>query len=297
MSLGRLGEAVAPREAHLRLVEKQQDWKNASIAAQNLIDLYLPLGQLAQAATVARQAIQYAEQSGDLFQQMGSHAYLATTLHRQGPLDLAQQSFQRAEQLMQERYPEYPQLSSLPGFQYCALLLDQAQSVAEFEAVLRRGEYGLERSKRNNWLLDMALDHLTLARVLTQLQRDDEAAAAFDQAVAGIRKAGKTNFLPEFLIDRANFHLRPRDNTPSRGVIPDAALHDLQEADSLIRRCGMKLYAVDCQLAWCRYYLARGEKEKARECWGRAKMGMEVTGYGLRAGVVRALGEELYVQI
>jgi len=286
MSLGRLGEAVAPREAGLNLRVTQQDWQNASRSAQNLIDLYLPLGQLAKAATVARQGIQYAKQSVDLFEQIKSHAYLATTLHRQEQLDLARQSFQRAEQLQQEWQPESPQLYSLQGFWYCALLLDQAQSVAEREVVLGRGEYGLAISERYNWLLDIALDHLTLARVLTQLQRDDEAAAAFDQAVAGVRKASFTLFLPFFLIDRANFHLH------SFRLNLDAAAHDLQEADSLIRRCGMKLYAVDCQLAWCRYYLAQGEKERARECWQRAQMGMEVTGYGLREGEVQALGED-----
>jgi nucleoside phosphorylase/tetratricopeptide (TPR) repeat protein len=285
MSLGRLGEAVAPREAGIKIEANRQDWKNASLSAQNLIDLYLPLGQLAKAATVARQGIQYAEQSGDLVEQKDSHAYLATTLHRQGQLDLAQQSFQRAEQLQQEDQPEYPQLYSLPGFQYCALLLDQAQSVAEFEAVLGRAKTSLKWfvDAGEQYLLTIALDHLTLARVLTQLQRDDEAAASFDQAVAGIRKAGKIEFTPIFLIDRANFHLRQ-----SRLDL-DAAAHDLQEADSLIRRCGMKLYAVDCQLAWCRYYLKQGEKKTARECWERAKMGMEVTGYGLRAGELRAL--------
>jgi tetratricopeptide (TPR) repeat protein len=282
MSLGRLVEAVEPRVADLKVAEKLQDWKGASVSAQNLIDLYLPLGQLAKAATVARQGIRYAEQSGDLAMQMRSHASLATTLHRQGQLDPAQQSFQRAEQLQQERQPEYPQLYSLPGFQYCALLLDQAQSVAESEAVLGRVEYEL-KIKTTSLLLDYALNSLTLARVLMQLQRDDEAASYFDQAVAGVRKAGRIDHLAYFLIDRANFHLRP-----SRLNL-DAAAHDLQEADSLIRRCGMKLYAVDCQLAWCRYYLARGEKETARECWGRAQMGMEVTGYRLRDGEVREL--------
>ncbi len=282
MSLGRLGEAVAPREASLPIFEKLQHWKTASATAQNLIDLYLPLGQLAKAATVARQGIQYAEQSGDLFEQLTSHASLAITLHRKGQLDLALQSFQRAEQFQQENQPEYPQLYSLQGFQYCALLLDQAQSVAEFEAVLGRGEYSLKLMQGLPNLLGIALDHLTLARVLTQLQRDDEAAASFDQAVVGIRKAGSTYDLPEFLIDRANFHLRL-----SRLNLETAA-HDLQEADSLIRRCGMKLYAVDCQLAWCRYYLQQGETETARQCWERAKMGLEVTGYRLRE---REVGE------
>jgi len=168
-------------------------------------------------------------------------------------------------------------------------LLDQAQSVAEYKAVLGRAETSLEILKNGSWPFDLALSHLTLARALTQLQRDDDAAVAFDQAVAGIRKAGKIEFTPILLIDRANFHLRP-----SR-VDLVAAAHDLQEADSLIRRCGMKLYAVDCQLAWCRYYLAQGEKERARECWQRAQMGMEVTGYGLREGVVRALGRRLAI--
>jgi tetratricopeptide (TPR) repeat protein len=281
MSLGRLGEAMAPREAGLNLRVKQQDWQNASRSAQTLIDLYLSLGQLAKAATVARQGIQYAEQSGDLYEQVKSHANLATTLHRQGQLNLAQQSFQRAEQLQQEWQPEYPQLYSFRGFQYCALLLDQAQSVA----VLGRGEYSLKIASSRKLLLDISLGYLTLARVLTQLKRDDEAAASFDQAVEGIRKANQMLFLPVVLIDRANFHLHQNRQ--------EDAQHDLQEADSLIRRCGMKLYAVDCQLAWCRYYLAREEKETARQCWERAKMGMEVTGYRLREGEVRALEEQL----
>jgi len=288
MSLGRLGEAKEPKKASLDMVVKQQDWRNASRYARYLMELYLALGQLVKAAEVARQAVEYAEQSEDLLMQMVSHACLATTQHRQGQLDSALRSFQRAEQLQQERQPEYPQLSLLSGFWYCALLLDQAQLVNEFEAVLGRGEYILDViSKEGRGLLNRALNHLTLARVLTQLQRDDEAAAKnFDQAVEKIRKAGKIEFTPMFLIDRANFHLRP-----SRLDL-DAAAHDLQEADSLIRRCGMKLYAVDCQLAWCRYYLARGEKATARECWQRAKMGMEVTEYWLREVVVRELGED-----
>jgi tetratricopeptide (TPR) repeat protein len=168
-------------------------------------------------------------------------------------------------------------LYSLSGFRYCALLLDLARSAEEYEAVLSRGKYSLEIVEN---LMSIAIDHLTIARVLTRLQRDDEAASSFDQAIAGIRKTGMIDRTPPFLIDRANFHLRP-----SRLDL-DAAAHDLQEADSIIRRSGMRLYAVDCQLAWCRYYLARGEREKARECWQRAKMGMEVTGYWLRAGEV-----------
>lgn len=288
MSLGRLGEAVVLREAHLKLSEnlKGWNWKEPCISAQNLIVLYLPLGQLAQAVPVAHQAIQYAEQSGDLVEQIKSHAYFATTLHRQGLLDLAHQSFQHAEQLQQERQPEHPQLYSLPGFLYCALLLDQAQSVAEFEAVLGRGETILEVHKIHHprpSQLDFALSYLTLARSFSRLQRNTDAATAFDQAVADIRKAGKIEFTPIFLIDRANFHLRlSRLNL-------EAAAHDLQEADSLIRRCGMKLYDVDCQLAWCRFYLKRAEKEKARTCWQKAKDLIAITGYHLRDKDLQAL--------
>jgi tetratricopeptide (TPR) repeat protein len=286
LSLGRLVEAVEPRKANKKLLEKQENWKSASRSDRNLVDLMLPLGRLAEAIQAAQQAIDSAKKSKDLFEQTKTHARFATVLHWQGQLAQAAQNFARAEQLQQQNEPDSPQLYSLAGFQYCALLLDQATDKAGVEQVLARGEYILKTASEKKRLLDISLGHLTLARAYLKLEQFEEATTQFDQAVAGIRKAGKIDRTPPFLIDRANFYLRPsRLNLEALKT----AAQDLQEADSLIRRCGMKLYEVDCQLAWCRYYLAREEKETARKCWEQAKVGMEMTGYGLRAGEVREL--------
>jgi len=289
MSLGRLAEAVEPRRVNLKLREKQQDWENASTAAQNLVDLLLPLGRLAEAEAAAQQAIDYAQRAEDLFEEMCSYAYLATCLHRQGQLAQAAQAFATAEAVQAKRQPDDPQLYSLPGFRYCALLLDQATQPAEIEQVLAWGEYILDtHEKGTSWSskLDFALSYLTLARCYQALQRPTEAQQQFDQAVAGIRKAGKIEFTPIFLIDRANFHLQQQ--------APKAAQRDLAEAEGIIQRGDMQLYAVDWHLAMCRYHQQQHNPTQAEQHRHKAKELIGVTGYELRCGEVEGCGESAY---
>ena len=62
--------------------------------------------------------------------------------------------------MQKEWQPNYPLLYSMQGYQYCDLLLAEG----EVEDVLRRGADALEVSSRNRWLLDIALDHVSLGR-------------------------------------------------------------------------------------------------------------------------------------
>jgi tetratricopeptide (TPR) repeat protein len=249
MSLGRLAEAIEPRQAGLKIRVKTNDWKNASITAQNLMDLMLPSGRLTEAVTAAQQALDYGKQSEDLFEQLKNHAYLATVLHRLGKLEESKHHFEQAEQLQKERQPNNLQLYSLLGFQYCALLLDQAIKQHDVEMVLKRGEKILEVHQNSSWSfqLDFALSYLTLARAYFKLNELEKAGSYFNQAVDGIRKAGINDLLPEFLIDRANFSLEI--NEIKKG------LRDLSEAKQLISRSGMKLYEVDYHLAMCHFLI------------------------------------------
>jgi tetratricopeptide (TPR) repeat protein len=273
MSLGRLAEAVEPRQADLAVYVKTEDWINAANDARNLVDLLLPLGRLSEAATAAQHTIDYATRSENLFQQMVSHAYFATVCHRQGQLTQAAQSFVTAEQLQQQDEPESPQLYSLRGFLYCALLLDQATAQADIQQVVARGEYALKISLANNWLLIISLDQLTLARAYFKLEDYQPAAKYFDEAVAGIRKAGKIEFTPIFLIDRANFYLDQQQF--------DDALRDLDEAQKIIERGKMKLYAVDYHLAMSRYARVQ-QPEAVQSHEDEAKRLIDATGYHLR---------------
>ena len=69
----------------------------------------------------------------------------------------------------EEAQPQFPLLYSVQGFRYCDLLLAQGK----YQDVQDRGGQMIEISKRNNWLLDIALDHLSLGRAyLLEVQKD-----------------------------------------------------------------------------------------------------------------------------
>ncbi len=124
---------------------------------------------------------------------------------------------QEEEQIQQERQPEYPRLYSLPGFQYCDLLLAQGKTAE----VLERSKYALnivQNGSKN--LQDIALNQLTLGRAHLQLAfppsptgrragaegHRQQAKERLNQAVDGLRKAGTQDHLPRGLLARATFH-------------------------------------------------------------------------------------------
>jgi len=285
MCLGRLTEAVELRLARIKITEKLEDWENAANSAENLVDLYLPIGSLKDAENAAQQAIAYADRIDDLFRQMVSRSKLATTLHRQGNLQESLKHFQKAEKLQKEDQPEYTWLYSIYGAHYCALLSDITADAAEQEEVLERGRYGIEIAIQNNWLLNISLDHLTIARALFALNRFDEASAEFDEAVRGIRKAGSINETPEFLLARAKF-LRHQKQFGD-------PWHDLDEAKDIIERCGMKLYAADANLLEGNLFLDKDDGNEAMKCYKQAKELIEYTGYHLRDAELDLLAARL----
>ena len=129
-ALGRLTESLEPMRAGLPIEVKREDWKNAAIRASNLSELELTLGEVAGAVEDAAQSVQYADRSGDAFWRMASRTTHADALHHAGRWDEATARFREAEQMQAERQPDYPLLYSLPGFQYCALLLAEAERAA-----------------------------------------------------------------------------------------------------------------------------------------------------------------------
>ena len=66
-ALGRLAEATQPMQAGLNADIEREDWKNAAIAAGNLSELQLTLGDVAAAVKTAEQCVELADRSGDAF--------------------------------------------------------------------------------------------------------------------------------------------------------------------------------------------------------------------------------------
>jgi tetratricopeptide (TPR) repeat protein len=197
---------------------------------------------------------------------------LADALHQAGQLAEAEAAFREAEEMQKASQKEFPLLYSVQGFRYCDLLLSQGE-VAE---VQRRAGQTLEWVTTQNWLLDIALDHLSLGRAhLLQAQigahRDvpqRDAATYLDRAVDGLRQAGQQDYLPRGLLARAE--LRRAMGALDTGAL-DKAQRDLDEAFSIATRGGMRLFEADCHLAYARLHLARGDKDKAQESFAEAK--------------------------
>ena len=94
-ALGRLREALEPLDAALKMYENKQDPKNSAIAASNLSELQLTLGDVAQAVESGARSSRYADQSGD-WAKRTTHA---DALHQAGDTAAALALFREAEQL------------------------------------------------------------------------------------------------------------------------------------------------------------------------------------------------------
>ena len=248
LALGRLREAREPMEAGMQASVEQEDWKGASEDAGNLSELSLTLGEVRAGVEYARRSVEYADRSGDAFWRMVTRTWLADALHQAGELEKAERLFREAEALQKEDQPEYAFLYSVQGYQFCDLLLSRGH----VRQVQERARQTLEISQRNRWLLDIALDHLTLGRA-AWLQGQAEGPEAFaeaarylDTAVQGLRGAGTQHHWPRGLLARAALY-----RVTGAWV---EAWRDLEETFEIASRGEMRLHLADCHLEATRLF-------------------------------------------
>jgi len=279
----------------LEMAIKQENWESAAIAVGNLSQLSVSLGDLAEAREYGRQAVGYADKSGNLFERMVRRTALAEALLHSDMLPEALELFQMAERLQQERRPEYPLLYSLPGFRYCDCLLVRGEA----DAVLERAEQTLAWARQGSLgLLAIALDQLSLAQAHVQLAIQTpaeepspafdatsgharQAPEFFDLAVAGLRAAGHNQFLPLGLLARAAWFRATQDYK--------RAHQDLDEAKELAESGPMRLHLCDYHLESARLALAENRPDDARAHRREAAQLIEATGYKRRLPELQAL--------
>ena len=131
---------------------------------------------------------------------------------------------------------------------------------AEAEA---RANFALPIAERNNWLLDIALDHLTLARAalyraLVGAPADPTPLAPrLGTAIARLRRANTLDRLPTALLTAALYHA-------TLGVDPDEARRLLGEAQQIAERGPMPLHLADVRLHRARLFRDRSALVEAR---------------------------------
>jgi tetratricopeptide (TPR) repeat protein len=317
-ALGRPADAVAPMRAGLDARAKERAWTQAAISASNLSELTLTLGAVADAVAAGEECVRLADKSGDALRRMVSRATLADVLHQAGRREESAAAFRAAEAMEAERQPHNPRFYSLRGYQYCDLLLGGGEpedgagldgvagaaarrercKVERYrqacEEVRGRATYALEIAQHRRWLLDVALDHLSLGRAHLGLALTSPAGAAgrdtaadhLDQAVAGLRQAGQEDDLPRGLLARAALRRLTGD--------PTGAAADLDEAEEIAGRGSMKLHLADVHLERTRLSLfQKDDPAAARKSYEEARRLVAETGYGRREREVRFLGERL----
>ena len=287
-ALGRLTEAIEPMRAGLEMRIKQEVWIEAARSGTNLSELELTLGEVVGAEGDAGESVTYADRSDDAFLRMVTRTTHADALHQAGRLDEAEARFREAEQMQAESESDHPLLYSLRGFLYCDLLLSKAEREARAAEGERKNDEGLalcravaERAAQTlkwvtaqNWLLTIALDHLTLGRaalygaILESRSRQREmaqpsspptsdesqrgftaAAMELDHAVSGLRRAGTQHMIPHSLLTRAWL----RSLTGAR-TGPESAQRDLDEAWEIAERGPMPLFLADIHLYRARLF-------------------------------------------
>ncbi|CAN92439.1 Hypothetical WD-repeat protein alr2800 [Sorangium cellulosum So ce56] len=281
MALGRLVEAEPAMQSALERYVSLEDWTNAAVTAANLSDLLRSGGELRRAVEEAQKSIDFADRSDDAARRAPNRTTYAAVLHALGQRDDATEVFEEAERLQKELSPAFPTLHALWGFRYCDLLLEQGCD----EEARARALQSLSWEDAKRRLLNVALDHLTIGRAhLAAIERaqiiaqERHARADFrhvadelDQAVEGLRRAGRLDYLPLGLIARATLH------TQTRAI--DNAHRDLDEALTIASRGGFRLHQADAHIEHARLAMAEGNRLRAHEHLAKAQSVVEATGY------------------
>jgi Domain of unknown function (DUF4062) len=287
-ALGRLTEAIEPVRTSREIAVKLKKWKDVASSYGDLSELELLLGEVAGAVQDAEQSVIHSVRSGDAEERIFDLTVLANALHQASRRKEAEARFQEAEQMQAEYQPTYPLLYSVQGFQYCDLLLTEAERAAwqrfvvlssggqdrpsipepckcmtTNEALAAKCRALSERAAQTlKWeegmqgapLLDFALHHLTLSRAALYealLGHSDiqNSQSEIDAAESGLRHAGQQQYLPLALLTRACLRSLTGERTG-----PESAQSDLDEAWEIAERGSMKLYMADIHLYRARLF-------------------------------------------
>ncbi len=287
-SLGRLVEALDPIQAGLEMEVRRRDWTEAARRATNLSEVLLAVGDIERALESSSACTEFSDRGEDVTLRSALRTTRADILHQAGRLDEAAILFADAERIQRLWNPAFPILYSLWGFRFCEFLLGDVERKASQKGITENStgilkvvrEVELRAAQTlgwvvpQNWLLDVALDHLTLGRaaLYQSILLDTDPATAkpeIESALDGLRRAGILDYLPKALLTRSWLHFEMGN--------PEAAQADLAEAQEIAERGPMPLILADIALYRGRMFGDRGELAKARRL-------IEKHGYGRRLG-------------
>ena len=258
---GRFGEALIAHRAALAIMEARNAQPHTIIAASNLCETELTLGNVAAAIDVGNKVNQYQRSQIAAIYRIGPRAIAGAPLAASGLKQEAEQCFASAEMEQRNLEREYPFLYSLHGHYYCDFLL----SLGRYRDVVDRTRITRQWAKINRYPRDIALDDESLGRAVlglalskfthdTSYRSTDSVRTGYiavNDAVAGLRRAGECTHIVSSLLARARF-------SRAIGRLQDAT-RDLDESFEIAEPGPMKLHLCDTALERARLAFARIE--------------------------------------
>jgi hypothetical protein len=300
-ALGRLSDSVEPRRASLKTSIASEDWPNAARNGCELAGTLLTLGCTGEAVDVAGQAVTHTDHSGDAELREFSRTFLAAALTAAGDFRRAVALFAKAEKIHGKLDGVDAQLYALQGYQYGDLILARALTRGDVAQALERGHYQLDIAERElgkgMGLHNIGFGHLLIGRAQDALG-DAEAASSLDAAVAGLRKSGRTDYLPQALLARAAY--RRRRAASGETDLIEGIRADLAEVEDIAGE-EMRLYLTDLALERARLALdvpaafasAEAARAEAEAQTAKAAQLIAETGYHRRDGELAELRARL----
>ena len=283
-ALGRLQEAQGPFARVVDLDIEIENHRCAASDSNNLSELLHVRGELQDALERVNDTVNFIDRTENKIWQAVYRANRANELAMQGNLQEAKILFEEAEYRKTQEHPDLPYLISLPGFYYVALLL-RTEPPSALTDLAERVQATLQIAEQNNWLLDISLDSLNLARIAARLG-DETSAAKFDEAVLALKKAGTRHYYPKGYIARAGFRRAQGD---FGGAWADSA-----EVRHIAEPSGMRLYLCDALIEEARLHHLAGDAQKARTKFEEAEAEVNEMGYHWQDSALDELRKALY---
>jgi hypothetical protein len=280
LSLGRIPESIDLQKRYITAALNAYKLDYAISAVVTLIDSLIFLGRLRYANAVVDNYIIHMENVTN-YHKSEFCSRIAFLYFYQGDMEGSLKLFKKSEQLQKNH--DHPYLCSLANFRYCDLLLHLAKNKKAGYTVLRRVKY-ISDFHTPDYEWSTAITKLALARCYSFLKQDDKLERYFSEAILHMGKSKQVSFLPECYLARANFYLTQNELENAKA--------DIDTANETIKRCGMKLYAVDAALASARYHLALNDKATAKQFCEQAEMLIEETSYHLRDNALKELQQQ-----
>ncbi len=245
--------------------------RRAAESARNLASTQSAMGRLADAVTTIRQAIEFADASGDQHARIVSRTFYAHLLNRRGQLRESLSRFEEVERMQAEQDPASA-LRYHAAASYAALLVEIGRP--QEGLVQAREALAFDLSAVQESPLDIALSQRSVARALAAVGDRQEASRLFGESLERLRRSSRRDHLAPGLLDRARFLLEDD---------PGQAERDVAAALAIAGPRGFRLVEGDAYLTRARVEISQGRILEAECSLERARAILTETGFELRA--------------